>query len=230
MCRASLRETLWATLKANNVERVVFYNAVDKFFFLDEESNTLAQTLSNKSAPRESPSAARPRSAMQRGPLGDRNVLTGQTRMVAPANRQSDTTATVTASATSSNGDEKAPPDTTTLQNSPPYPLPRMIRMTPARGATRGMSDAAMLTTLNDFMQDRSVRTAVVIEDLENLSSRFDHGINDQLAARLREWDTLRGENQNCLIFISSREVLDSQSNAAMRNIASSFSEISNLI
>ena len=228
MCRASLRETLWATLKANNVERVVFYNAVDKFFFLDEESNTLAQTLSNKSAPRESPSAARPRSAMQRGPLGNRNVLTGQTRMVAAANRQSETA--VPASPQSSNGNEKSAAETTNPQNSPPYPLPRMIRMTPTRGSTRGMSDAAMLTTLNDFMQDRSVRTAVVIEDLENLSSRFDHGINDQLAARLREWDTLRGENQNCLIFISSREVLDSQSNAAMRNIASSFSEISNLI
>jgi SpoVK/Ycf46/Vps4 family AAA+-type ATPase len=228
MYRASLRETLWATLKANKIERVVFYNAIDKFFFLDEESSQNAQSPGSNSAAR---AAIRPRSRMQRGPLGARNVLTGQTRMVAPAITQTEQPQPTTPAGQSSNGSgQSVHSETVNEQSLPSYLLPRMIRMTPARGTGRGMSDAAMLTTLNDFMQDRSRRTAVVIEDLENLSHRFEHGINDQLAARLKEWDSFPAENRNVLIFISSREPGDEHSITAMRHAASSFSEISNLI
>ena len=231
MYRASLRETLWATLKANNIERVVFYNAIDKFFFLDQESNRSARSLGSNSPSREPSTPVRSRSGMQRGPLGARNVLTGQTNMVAPAITQTRPSQTGAPAGESSNGTgQTAHSETVVDQNTPSRFLPRMIRMTPARGTGRGMSDAAMLTTLNDFMQDRSVRTAVVIEDLENLSHRFEQGITDQLAARLREWDSFTAENRNVLIFISSREPVDEHSIRAMRHAANSISEISNLI
>lgn len=231
MYRASLRETLWATLKANNVERVVFYNAIDKFFFLDEESNRLAESLGANSSSGAPASAIRPRLRMQRGPLGARNVLTGQTGMVAPAIGQTEPSQTAAPAGQSSNGtDQGVQSEAVGEQHAPSSFLPRLIRMTPARSTGRGMSDSAMLITLNDFMQDCSVRTAVVIEDLENLSHRFEHGIRDQLAARLREWDSFTAENRNVLLFISSREPVDEHSITAMRNAASSISEISNLI
>ena len=230
MYRASLRETLWATLKANGIARIVFYNAVDKFFFLDEESSRLAQSLGANTSFRPSPAVVRPRLRLQRGPLGSKNVLSGNTRMVAPVISEAGTSHVAAPNGHSSNGNEQSvQPETARVESAPSY-LPHMIRMTPVQRTTRGMSDAATLTTLNDFMQDRSVRTAVVIEDLENLSHRFEHGINDQLATRLREWGSATAENRNVLIFISSRAPIDEPSIAAMRNAASSFSEISNLI
>src|SRR5690242_16243049 len=45
MLRANLRETLWATLKANAFETVVFYNVQDKLFFLDEDSAQHARQM-----------------------------------------------------------------------------------------------------------------------------------------------------------------------------------------
>lgn len=231
MYRTNLRETLWATLKANRIERVVFYNSIDKFFFLDEESNRLAKHPGTDSSARPEPSAVRSRLRMQRGPLGTRNVLTGRTPMVAPAITRPEASQAPATATQSPNGTGDDPPAHAASEpNSHPYRLPGVIHMTPARGSARGMSDAAMLTTLNDFMQDRAVRTAVVIEDFENLSQRFEHAIKDQLAGRLREWAALTAENRNLLMFISSREPTDEHSIGAMRRVGESFSEIANLI
>lgn len=91
------------------------------------------------------------------------------------------------------------------------------------------MSDPAVLNTLNDFIGDDTVRTAIVIEELENLS-RFDSRIKDQLAARLREWNGLRSKNRNVLLFITNREPGDEQGVGVMRNVSHEFPEIANLI
>lgn len=227
MCRTSLRETLWATLKANHIERVVFYNAVEKFFFLDDESSRFAQHLGRDASSQQVSPAPRSRRKMQGGPLGNRNVLKGGTRMVARALEHSEASSASSAmnrptDASNDNSFANEPGDRSLL--------PRMIRMAPARGGGRGMSDAAVLTTLNDFIQDHSVRTAVVIEDLENLSRHFDDQIRDQLAARLRDWNALTAENRNVLFFITSREPVDEHSMTVMRNFSDSFSEIANLV
>jgi S1-C subfamily serine protease/Holliday junction resolvasome RuvABC ATP-dependent DNA helicase subunit len=233
MYRTTLRETLWATLKTNKIERVIFYNAAEKFFFLDEESASLAGRPSEAAAPRQEIRTAQARSRMQRGPLGSRNVLTRPTRMVASANRPATEPAAPTpnpsAPATDSSGENSAQKSPSPPQNgSGAYP--RMIRMTRSRGAGTGMSDPAVLNTLHDFINDNAVRTAVVIEDMENLSRRFDQRIKDQLAARLKDWNSLKAENRNVLIFITNREPGDEQSTGMMKNVSHDFAEVANLI
>jgi SpoVK/Ycf46/Vps4 family AAA+-type ATPase len=229
MYRASLRETLWATLKVNRIQRVVFYNAIDKFFFLDEESNTLAHRLGADASAPQAPSGPSSRTGIRLGPLGGRNVFRNRPFRSAAA-AAGVTTSGTTASPRSSDQNGNGAHSSTSELNSTPDSRPRMIHMTPARRSVRAMSDAAVLTTLHDLMQDRAVRTAIVIEDLENLSHRFQSEINDQLAARLKEWGSFTAENRNVLIFISGREPKDEQSIREMRNAGTSFPEISNLI
>ena len=224
--RATLRETLWATLKARQFSRVVFYSAAEKFFFLDEESARLAAKPVGPPATPGRPPAARAR--MQSGPLGNRNVLRGLTRMEigSPPRRR----------------DAPPPPAPSPEQDAAvTSPPPRqhaagaepghfgIIKMTPSGPRGTGMSDVAVLNTINYLMRDTAARTAVVVEDLENLS-RFDAQIKDQLAARMRDWNTLKAENRNALIFITNREPVDAPGVDAMRHLSGEFPEIANLI
>jgi S1-C subfamily serine protease/SpoVK/Ycf46/Vps4 family AAA+-type ATPase len=226
--RAKLRETLWATLKENKISRVIFYNAADKFFFLDEESRGLAQQLGNPGAVQET-RTSQGRARMQSGPLGNRNVLSGRTRMVTgTASGHAKTPAPGRGSEREEPARAKAPTPAASVRTEGDNGFPRMISMAPSRGS--GMSDVAVLTTLNDFMNDQAVRTAIVIEDMENLSRRFDDGIKDQLAARLRDWSSLLAANRNVLIFITNREPTDEQSVEVIRRLGADFSEIANLI
>lgn len=217
--RTSLRETLWATLKANQIERVIFYNAAEKFFLLDEDSARLAAPPGAGAAPRTEAAPAQSRAGMQRGPLGSRNVLARPPRMVSAAERGGQ--------GAGANGDGSAAPP-----NTPPPPARDFSRdasgtIPLARG--RAMSDPAVLDTLHYFMCDAAVRTAVVVEELENFS-RFDARIKDQLAARLRQWSALRSHNRNVLLFITNREPGDERGVEAMREVSREFPEISNLI
>lgn len=233
MYRTTLRETLWATLKSNKIDRVVFYNAAAKFFFLDEESASLAERLGNTSGPQRETRSAPTRSQMQRGPLGRRNVLTRPTQMVAPGTRSASAPAAATNNpnppATENAGQSPSPQPSPQSQHDSGF-YPRFIRMARTRGAGTGMSDPAVLNTLNDLVNDNAIRTAIVIEDLENLSRRFDSRIKDQLAARLREWNALKSENRNIVIFITNREPGDEQSADTMKNVSHDFAEIANLI
>ena len=77
MLRASLRETLWATLQANAFELVVFYNVKEKLFFLDERSYRNSKeigALHSQASGRRRPTSSK----MQPGPLGKRSVLRPQ--------------------------------------------------------------------------------------------------------------------------------------------------------
>jgi SpoVK/Ycf46/Vps4 family AAA+-type ATPase len=227
MFRSRLRETLWATLKLNKIERVIFYNAADKFFFLDEESANLAQELGKARKPDPPVSASSARSRMQPGPLGKRNVLTGPTRMVTP-NSGVDSASTTTERDPGSQATNKsnAPAGSKTSPQTE-YAYPREIPM--ARAGRGGMADAAVLTTFNDFIRDGAVRTAIVIEDLENLALRFESRITDQLAARLRDWNALPSANRNVMIFITSREPIDAQTIDSMKIANNELPEIANL-
>jgi SpoVK/Ycf46/Vps4 family AAA+-type ATPase len=233
MYRATLRDTLWATLKSNKIERVIFYNAAEKFFFLDEESASLSKRLGGTSEQWREGLTTQARSGMQRGPLGNRNVLIRPTQMVASAAHPATEAATATnnpsAPATDSSDQNPARKPSPQLQNNSGA-YPRKIRMTGSRGTGTGMSDAAVLNTLNDFINDTAVRTAIVIEDLENLSRRFESRIGDQLAARLKDWNSLKSENRNVMIFITNREPGDEQSAGMMKNVSHDFAEIANLI
>jgi SpoVK/Ycf46/Vps4 family AAA+-type ATPase/S1-C subfamily serine protease len=231
MYRTNLRKTLWATLKLNKIERVIFYNAAEKFFFLDEESSRLARRLGRDPACGPEVSAVGSRSHMQRGPLGRRDVLTRPTRMVAPAIPQTHQSGTAAEDPQTPDGVGQNSANEAVPPQEPGAPvLPVFIRMTRARGAGGGMSDAAVLDTLNDFIQDSAIRTALVIEELENLSVRFQGEIRDQLATRLKDWNSLTAENRNVLVFITNREPVDEHSIRAMKDASESFSEIANLV
>lgn len=232
MYRSTLRETLWATLKASRFDRVIFYSAAEKFFFLDEESARLGERLAGpRPAATRTDSAPAGRARMRPGPLGSRNVLRRPARMVTSAahggeNSQAGGERPAAAAATANAGESAggAPGGT----DDGAQPPPAVIRMAGTRGAA--MSDAAVLTHFNDFMLDGAVRTAIVVEDLENLSRRFDDRIKDQLATRLGEWNSLKAENRNVLIFITSREPGDERSVDTMKSLSSDFPEVANLI
>jgi SpoVK/Ycf46/Vps4 family AAA+-type ATPase len=233
MYRTSLRETLWATLKANNIERVVFYSAADKFFFLDDESASLAERLGGDAPRRGKTPPATARAGMQCGPLGFRNVLARPSRLAAPATASSAPAEARAAHAPGEAGRDE-PARTVAEQAAPPAgngagPPPGVISMSRSRGGGGAMSDPAVLNTLNDFICDGAVRTAIVIEELENLS-RFDGRIKDQLAARLKQWSALRADNRNVLLFITNREPGDERGVEVMRDVSHEFPEISNLI
>ncbi|MDQ3799321.1 MAG: AAA family ATPase [Acidobacteriota bacterium] len=222
--RANLLQTLWATLKGNGFERVVFYNFADKFFFLDADSARVAKAVSGnqqQSVAQESVAAAGGGGAAgpgrrQVGPMGaSRNVLRRETPVSAAANP-------VSAGQTDGNG--ASPPQ---QQYAPDEN--GIIRMTPKRTAGDGMADASVLTHFNDFVTDSTVKTALVIEDLENLS-RIHDGVKRQLAIRLQQWNALPNRNQNAVIFINSRNPSDADSQHAMRLISTEFAEIANLV
>jgi len=199
--RASLRQTLWATLKENKVQRVIFYNAAKKFFFLDEESERLAappqaETAAAVPAPASGGSARR-----QVGPLGpNRNVLNFQTPRPAASPEQ--------------NG-----------RNSPD----RQREIIPmVRSGRTAMTEGTIVSHFDYFFSDDSVRTALVIEDMENLA-RINE-VKSQLVARLAEWSALKTRNENIMIFITNREPLDEDSLRIMKQISGEFAEISNLV
>ncbi|HEX8370730.1 MAG TPA: AAA family ATPase [Pyrinomonadaceae bacterium] len=219
--RANLLQTLWATLKANGFERVVFYNFADKFFFLDEQSARLAkesrenqQAAAAAAAAQTGSGAVSPR-RRQVGPMGaTRNVLsreipTSAASFAAPDGDQE-------------NGNKAAPAQYTPDEKG-------IIRMTPKRVTGDGMADASVLTHFNDFVTDETIKTALVIEDLENLS-RIHDAVKRQLAIRLQQWGALPNQNPNAVIFINSRDPLDTDSQQAMRLISTEFAEIANLV
>jgi SpoVK/Ycf46/Vps4 family AAA+-type ATPase len=72
------------------------------------------------------------------------------------------------------------------------------------------------------------VRTALVIEDMENLSLLGE--VKSQFVARLGEWSALKTRNENVMIFITNRDPLDENSERAMRDVGAEFAEISNLV
>jgi len=223
MLRASLCETLWASLKRNSFGCVVFYNAADNLFFLDEESRRLSYPPAMATMATHPALAAPGNGRMQRGPLGDRNVLRGgapqfsATALAAaqPSSSSPATSATVAGgSGTLAQAGQAAATGTTAAAR------PRRFS---------AMSDAAVLRELDQLMLNATTRTAIVIEDLENLS-RFDHQIKDQLAAGLKNWGALKSDNRNVVVFISAREAKDEESERAMKQITGEFLEIANLV
>lgn len=199
--RASLRQTLWATLKENTVRRVIFYNAASKFFFLDEESERLATMPEPETANAAGMASTGSKGRRQTGPLGpDRNVLNFQTsrpatspdrNRVNTANRQRD-----------------------------------IIPM--VRSGRTGMTEGTVLSHFDHFLSDDSVRTAIVVEDMENLSRLGE--VKSQFVARLAEWSALKTRNENVMIFITNREPLDEDGVRIMREVSGEFAEISNLV
>lgn len=225
MYRAPLRWTLWATLKESRFERIIFYTAAEKFFFLDEESARLAKPRGVPATGQQPRSTLTGHAGVQTGPLGGRSVLRGGSRVVTPSTRNSV-------------GPTSLPPNRSPADGAPvggPSPTrgggdrggQEIIRMSGLRGAL--MSEAAVLTNLDDFIHEESMRTAVVIEDLENLA-RFESRLKDQLAARLTEWNGLRAANRNVLIFVTSREPADERSIEDMKRVSTEYAEIANLI
>lgn len=199
--RANLLQTLWATLKLNGFERVVFYNFADKFFFLDGDS---ARFIDSPEARKSTQEALENGSRQQVGPMGaTRNVLARE-RI---------------------NSSDRAQTD----KPAQPHEDQKIIRMMPKHGDGDAMADSVVLTNFNDFVTDERVKTALVIEDLENLS-RIHESVKRQLAIRLQKWRALPNRNSNVVIFINSREPLDLDSEQAMRNISTEFAEIANLV
>jgi SpoVK/Ycf46/Vps4 family AAA+-type ATPase len=221
--RASLLQTLWATLKSNGFERVAFYNFADKFFFLDADSARIAKAAGGNQPPvaQESVAAVEIGGAAgagrrQVGPMGARrNVLRSGTPVSAAAD-------SVSAAQADGNGTPPQRQQYLPDENG-------IIRMTPKRTTGDGMADAAVLTHFNDFITDETVKTALVIEDLENLS-RIHDSVKRQLAIRLQQWNALPNRNQNAVIFINSRNPSDLDSQHAMRHISTEFAEIANLV
>jgi SpoVK/Ycf46/Vps4 family AAA+-type ATPase len=199
--RAALRRTLWATLKENQLRRVIFYNGAHKLFFLDEESARLS-AKSERGGAAPAPAGGVGRGRRQAGPLGaSRNVL--ERHPALPP--------------------RTAPPDASAVDV-----RQEIIPLASANGGV-AMTDAAVLSNLNYFFADDSVRTALVIEDIEDFS-RIESGVKRQLAARLREWSAFGTRNQNVMLFITNREPLDEASLGMMRQLSSEFSEIANLV
>lgn len=198
--RASLRQTLWATLKENKVRRVIFYNAATKFFFLDQESEQLAARPEAGRATAE-PAPAGGSGRRQVGPLGPlRNVLTAQTARPATSPAR----------------------EATNSVDSQRDIIPMV------RSGRTAMTESSVLSHFDYFFSDDSVRTALVIEDMENLSRIGE--VKSQFVARLAEWNALKIRNENVMIFITNREPLDADSLRIMREVSGEFAEIANLV
>jgi len=203
--RANLRQTLWATLKANNFQRIIFFNTSERFFFLDAESARLAVKSDN-------PAAANPvitsTNRRQVGPLGAKR------RLLRPESEKA-----------------KNPDDSSRAsEDSSSCIVPDkdgVILFTQTRSG--GMSDAAVLTHFNDFFTDETIRTALVIEELENLSE-IEHTIKRELKTRMNNWSALRSENRNVLILTTAREPNDEAGQDAMRRFAVEFPNVANLV
>lgn len=198
--RASLRQTLWATLKENKVRRVIFYNAATKFFFLDHESESLAaMPEAGNATPAQVAGSSNGR--RQIGPLGPhRNVL----------------------------GVQPLRPSTSPEQNRE-RSIDRQREIIPMVISGRtGMNEGTVVSHFDHFLSDESVRTAIVIEDMENLSRLNE--VKSQFVARLAEWSALKIRNENVMIFITSREPVDRESEEIMRHVSGEFPEISNLV
>jgi S1-C subfamily serine protease/SpoVK/Ycf46/Vps4 family AAA+-type ATPase len=224
MYRASLRWTLWATLKASQFKRVIFYSAAEKFFFIDEESARLAKRLGSPAEKAQPQSGLNGCTRAQAGPLSRRNVLRDGARVVTPSTQDESNAARRAA--------QGQPEDSNGASGKPTWTRgggkrQEIIRMAGGRGVV--MSEAAVLTTFNDLMHDGDVRTAIVVEDMENLP-RFDSRLKDQLAARLAEWNGMEAANRNVLVFITSREPVDERSVDDMKRVSGEYAEIANLI
>jgi hypothetical protein len=96
------------------------------------------------------------------------------------------------------------------------------------RSGRTGMTEGTVLSHFDHFISDDSVRTALVIEDMENLSLLGE--VKSQFVARLGEWSALKTRNENVMIFITNRDPLDENSERAMRDVGAEFAEISNLV
>lgn len=198
--RANLRQTLWATLKARQFRRIIFFNSSERFFFLDEDSARLAREPQLAAKPESEPAAVSSK-RRQVGPLGGkRKLLTRESQ------------------------DSKASPDSS--QNFAPDKN-GMILFT--QNKSGGMADAAVLTHFDDFFSDDTIPTAIIIEELENLS-HIESGLGRELKTRMNSWNALPSKNRNVFIFITAREPGDEAGRNAMRHFGSEFPIVANLV
>lgn len=66
------------------------------------------------------------------------------------------------------------------------------------------MKDSAVLKRLNELLNDRKLRTAIIIDNADDFIRNFgkDEGISAQVQAFVNEWSNLSFNNENIVIFI----------------------------
>jgi replication-associated recombination protein RarA len=78
-------------------------------------------------------------------------------------------------------------------------------KKTESKNLTLGrMKDSAVLKRLNELLNDRKLRTAIIIDNADDFIRNFgkDEGIGGQIQAFMNEWSNLSFNNENIVIFI----------------------------